>query len=426
MFKPKTTGAPTSPLRLVLLMATVMFINYVDRGNLYTAGPLIQDDLHLSAGDFGLLASAFYFTYVAAQFPAGWLADRFGAKVMLGLGATIWSVATLLTGFAGGFVSVLLLRLLLGIGESVGFTTTSKLIATSVPKDRVALANGTLGFGYLFGPAVGTALGGLIMAHYGWRFAFIVFGALSLLWLVSWRRVVIREVTIGSAAVPQGNVPTISEILRERGVWGASLGHFCGNYNFYFILAWLPTYLVKVRGFTLEEMAAVATGAYVIQAAAAFIAGWAIDSWVRKGGSRTFANKLPMGLAHLLGIGCMAGIVVLPIGASIASLFVYELFLGFSSPGYFAIPQIMGGPTAAARWVGVQNTIGNLPGIIAPALTGYLVYVTGTYVSAFALAGVVNLVGFIGWVLILPKIEPIDWAARAAARAATMRSSSAQ
>ena len=414
MLNPKPAAASTSPLVLVLLMATVMFINYVDRGNLYTAGPLIQDDLHLNEKEFGILMSAFYFTYSFAQFPAGWLADRYGAKLMLGIGAAIWSLATLLTGFAGGFFSVLVLRFLLGLGESAGFTSTSKLIATAVPRDHVALANGTIGFGYLFGPAVGTALGGVIMAHWGWRPAFFIFGALSLLWLIPWRRVVIAEITTASAA-PAGAVPTVREILRERGLWGASIGHFCGNYNFYFILSWLPTYLVKVRGFSLEEMAFIAGSAYVVNALAALFAGWAIDRYVRAGGSRTFANKLPMGLAHLLGIGCMAGIVILPVQASIASLFVYELFLGFSSPGYFAIPQIMGGPTAAARWVGVQNFIGNIPGMIAPALTGYLVFVTGTYVSGFALAGIINLIGFIGWVVILPKIEPIDWAARAAA-----------
>lgn len=427
MTTPKPAAAPTSPLWLVLLMATVMCINYVDRGNLYTAGPLIKGDLHLDPKEFGVLMSAFYYTYAIMQFPAGWLADRYGAKLMLGLGAAIWSLSTLLTGFAAGFYSVLVLRLLLGIGESAGFTTTSKLIATAVPRDHVALANGTLGFGYLFGPAIGTYLGGLIMARWGWRPAFFIFGGLSLLWLIPWRRVVIREVTTASAApaaaatadAPAGYVPTVREILQERGLWGASIGHFCGNYNFYFILSWLPTYLVDVRGFSIEEMAFIAGSAYVVNALAALFAGWAIDRYVRAGGSRTFANKLPMGLAHLLGIGCMAGIVALPVKASIASLFIYELFLGFSSPGYFAIPQIMGGPAAAARWVGVQNFIGNIPGMIAPALTGYLIFVTGTYVSAFALAGIINLIGFFGWVVILQKIELVDWAGRAAARAAS-------
>ena len=95
--------APTSPARLVLLMALSLFINYVDRGNLATAGPLLQDELGLSAKQFGALVSAFYLTYVLAMVPGGWLADRYGAKLVLGAGAAIWSLATLLTGFAGSF-----------------------------------------------------------------------------------------------------------------------------------------------------------------------------------------------------------------------------------------------------------------------------------------------------------------------------------
>jgi MFS family permease len=412
----QSTSAPTSPLWLVLLMALGMFINYADRGNLGTVGSLVQSDLNLTATKFGLLGSAFYVTYVIAQFPAGWLADRYGAKLILFIGAAIWSLTTLLTGFAVGFISLLLLRLLLGVGESVGFTTTSKLIATSVPGEHVALANGVLGCGYLIGPAFGTLIGGMMMSRVGWRPVFFVFGACSMLWLILWSRVRVAEVTQKTEAAT-GVVPTVGQILRERGLWGAALGHFCGNYNFYFILYWLPTYLVDARHFATDKMAWIASSAYAVNSAAALLAGWAIDRWVRRGGSRTFANKLPMGLAHVTGIVCMAGIVVLPDNLSIASLFIYEIFLGFSSPGYFSIPQIMGGPTAAARWVGVQNSIGNIPGIIALTATGMLVDATGTYVSAFALAGVVNLIGFIGWIVILPKIEPVDWAARAAARA---------
>lgn len=420
MPKVEAPRAPTSPLVLVLLMAASLFINYIDRGNLATVGPQIQADLNLSATRYGALLSAFYLTYTLGQFPAGWLADRYGAKLVLGAGALLWSVATILTGFAGGFITLLALRLLLGIGESVGFTTISKLIATRVPAEHVGIANGVIGFGYLVGPAVGTLFGGLLLAHFGWRGVFIVFGAASFLWLVPWRRVVVPEVTLKSpqplteaAAV----APSTSAILRERSLWGASLGHFCGNYNFYFILGWLPTYLEKARGFTVAEMTAVASSAYAINAAAALFAGWAIDHWVRKGHSATFAHKLPMALAHLLGIGCMAGLVLLPVTPAIACLFAYELFLGFSSPGYFAIPQIIAGPAAAARWVGVQNGIGNIPGIIALIGTGMLVDLTGTYYSAFALAGLINLLGFFGWVVIMQKVEPIDWAARARAHA---------
>jgi nitrate/nitrite transporter NarK len=106
----------------------------------------------------------------------------------------------------------------------------------------------------------------------------------------------------------------------------------------------------------------------------------------------------------------MAGMLLLPVQGSVACLFAYEVVLGLSSPGVFAIPQIMAGPAAAGRWVGIQNTCGNIAGIIAPAMTGVLLDLTGSFTSAFALAGAVNVLGLIGWVWILPRIAPLDWA----------------
>ena len=172
-------------------------------------------------------------------------------------------------------------------------------------------------------------------------------------------------------------------ILRERGLWGASLGHFSSNYNFYFILAWLPQYLVTVRGFSIQIMAGIAGGAYLINAIAAFIGGWAIDRWIRAGGSLNRIYKGIMGLSHVASIAAMAGMALLPVKGSIACLFVYEIVLGLASPGVFAIPQIMAGPKAAGRWVGVQNTCGNLAGVLAPAITGVLIDATGSFTSAF-------------------------------------------
>jgi MFS family permease len=398
----------TTPVQLVLLMAASLFINYVDRGNLATAGARVIDELHLSATEFGALGSAFFVTYTLMMIPAGALADRYGAKLMLGIGAAIWSLATLLTGFVGGFASLFALRLLLGIGESAAFPCTSKLIATGVKREHIGIANGVTGFGYLFGPAIGTFVGGFLTQRLGWRPVFMIFGALSLLWLLPWSRVVVAESTTRTHA-PSVDPPAMREILSQRGLWGAAIGHFSGNYTFYLILTWLPTYLIKVRGFSIDEMAWVATAAYAINASAALVAGWGVDRWVRSGRSATVAYKTPMGASHLISIVCFIGMALLPIQGCIISLFVFELFMGFSSPGYFGIPQILAGPTAAARWVGVQNSIGNLPGIIAPFVTGVLIDATGSYNSAFVLAGIVNLVGFIGWVLVLPKIEPIRW-----------------
>ena len=392
---------------MVLLLAAAVGINYIDRGNLATAAPLIQDELHLSATQLGFLLSAFFWTYVTAMTPAGWLVERYGARRVLASGVVIWSVATLLTGFATGLIGLLLLRLLLGLGESTAFPSASKALASEVPVSQLGLANGVMSFGYLVGPAIGTFLGGMLMTRIGWRPVFVLFGCLSLLWLWPWLRTP-HQSAAQPVAASQG-VPSFASILRQRGLWGASLGHFASNYNFYFILAWLPVYLVKARGFSMTSMAAIAGSAYLINAVSALWMGWYTDRWCRAGRSPDLIYKGIMALSHVASIGCMAGMVLLPINGSIACLFAYEIVMGLSSPGVYAIPQILAGPAAAGRWVGVQNTCGNIAGIFAPALTGILIDWSGSFVSAFALAGAVNVLGLVGWLFILPRIAPLDW-----------------
>ena len=292
--------------RLVLLVTAAVFINYVDRGNLATAAPLMQDQLHLSASQLGILLSAFYYGYVPCMPATGWLAERYGAKRVLAAGVTIWSIATLTTGFAGGFATLLALRVLLGVGESVAFPCASKLLAHAVDVSRLGIANGILSFGYLLGPAVGTLLGGYLMTVFGWRPVFVVFGALSLVWLWPWRRAEIAQPT---AFTPTGveSQPSFAQVLKRRELWGASLGHFASNYGYYFIVSWLPFYLVKSRGFSMGSMVAIASWAYLLNAVSALAMGWLADRWIRAGRSTTMVYKGIMAANHVAGIAFMIG-----------------------------------------------------------------------------------------------------------------------
>jgi MFS family permease len=409
---------PRAEARLVLLVTAVVFINYIDRGNLATAAPLIHDALRLNEKQLGVLFSAFYPTYVLCMPFTGWMAERFGAKRVLAAGIAIWSLATLLTGFAWSFASLLALRLMLGIGESVAFPCASKVLANKVEVARLGVANGILSFGYLLGPAVGTFLGGMLMARYGWRPVFVVFGAVSLLWLWPWLRARVDAPAGGSAAAHDGAAaaaaqavrpPALALILRQRALWGASVGHFAAHYTYYFILSWLPLYLVKARGFSIGAMALIASWAYLLNAVSALGMGRLQDHWIRTGRSTTLVYKGVMGSSHAIAMFCMAGMVLLPEHGSVAALFVFCIISGCSYPGLFAIPQIVAGPAATGSWVGVQNAAGNVAGMIAPAITGWLVYQTGHYELAFALAAIVNIFGFIGWVFVLPAVRPIDW-----------------
>jgi MFS family permease len=282
------------------------------------------------------------------------------------------------------------------------------VLAHAVEVSRLGVANGILSFGYLLGPAVGTLLGGYLMTLFGWRPVFVVFGAVSLVWLWPWNRVEVGA-PAPSKLPSHYSQPSFPQILRRRELWGASLGHFASNYGYYFIVSWLPFYLIKSRGFSMGSMVAIASWAYLLNASSALAMGWLADRWIRAGRSPTLVYKGIMAANHLAGIICMIAMVMMPAAGSIAALFAFEIVSGCSYPGLFAIPQILAGPRASARWVGVQNAAGNVAGLIAPAITGVLVDQTGLFDVAFALAAAVNILGLIGWVLMLRKITPIPW-----------------
>ena len=388
----------------VLLLATVLFINYVDRGTLPTAAPLMQLELGLDDEHMGRLMSAFFWTYAVSQIPVGWLAERYGAHRVLAAGLALWAGATMAMGFAHTFTALLILRLLLGLGESAGFPCVSKLLALAVPAKGLGLANGIVGCAYLFGPAVGTYGGGWLMANYGWRSAFVVFGALSLLWLLPWSRVA------SQVHATRGNIddtsPTFLMILKNPAMWGTGLGLFSSNYMFYFMLAWLPSYLVRERGFSIIEMAQLAGAAYAVNALSSLGTGWAIDRYIRGGGSANVGYKAVMAAAHVGSVVCMLAMGMGSKPWALAGMFLYQFLCGASSPGVYAISQILAGPRAAGRWVGVQNSLGSLAGVVAPWLTGHIIQSTGRFTNAFVVAAAVSVLGLVGWIWMLPKLAP--------------------
>lgn len=393
------------PWTIVGLLAAALFLNYIDRGVLPTAATLIQDDLGFTTGQLGLLFSAFYWSYALLQVPVGWLAERFGAWQILAGGLALWGCATMLVGAVQAFVALLLLRVLLGIGESAGFPCVSKLLATVVPVGGLGSANGLVSFAYLFGPAVGAYGGGLLMVHFGWRAAFWVFGGLSLLWLLPWSRAKLPQRAAAQAGAP---IPGWGQLLRQRSLWGTSLGHFSGNYTFYFMLTWLPFYLVRERGFSTAVMAGITGSAYVVNALSALAAGWMTDRFTARAGSANLAYKAVMALAHAGAVVCMLGIALGSPAWALGAIFVYQVLSGVSSPGTFAIAQILAGPSATGRWVGIQNAIANLAGI-APALTGIIIEQTHHFTGAFVLAAGVSVLGLAGWVWMIPKVAAIEW-----------------
>ncbi len=395
---------------IVLLLVVSVIINYVDRSNLSIAAPLVQRQFSLIPLQIGTLLSAFFWTYALMQITgiAGWLSDRLPVGwVMLG-GYALWSCATILTGLSSSFATLFMSLLLLGIGESVAYPCYSRIFA-ELPQQKRGQANAFIDAGTKLGPAAGAFVGGLILVHVGWRMLFLLLGAGGLLWILPWLRVMPRPRPHGhSDGTPV--LPSFGRLLRMRSAWGTFLGHFCGNYFFYFLLSWLPIYFVREEKMSVAAMSRAASGVYLLIALSTITAGWVSDRLIAAGLSPTRVRRtiVVSGLLVASSLAALAFIHSSPILARTVMI-VASIGYGIQASNHWAISQTLAGPLMAGRWTSLQNGIANLAGIVAPWLAGFIVQLTGTSRLTFLAAGVVALAGSVIWATLVPRVEPIAW-----------------
>ena len=398
-------GPRSSVNLIVLLLGVAVLLNYIDRGAIGIAAPIMTRELRLSPEAYGLVFSAFFWVYAPVQLFSGWLCDRFSVYKLMAAGILLWAGSTLLTGVVGGFASLMVLRVMLGIGESISFPGSTKIIARHVPAERRGIANAMVAAGIALGPAIGTLAGGLMLASWGWRTMFIVFGLVTLLWLAPWRSAV-GALTADELAESGQAVP-LRALIGRWSLWSMAIVHCLGNYCFYFLLAWLPSFLVKSRGFSITEMTLLATIGYAVQAVCALSYGRFSDWWTSSGRSEAACRRWMMVASQaaaaiaILGLSFAHGAVQIALllclaGAASAAL----------SMNLYAIAQMFTGPRAAGTWMGFQNALGNSSGIFGPILTGFIVQRAG-YDAAFVVTAAIAAVGSIWWAVGVPKIDQI-------------------
>jgi MFS family permease len=390
-------------LWLTLLLGALVLLNYVDRGAIGIAAPKLKGELLLSATAFGVAVSAFSWIYAPAQFAVGWLSDRFCVYRLIAAGLAVWALATFLTGFANGLAMLVGLRVMLGIGEGVAFPAASKIIARHVKPEHRGIANSTIAAALAWGPALGTFAGGWILYYYGWRPIFIFFGSVTLLWIIPW--LFVSKPHWRSYDHGSGNVP-VRQVMRNRTVWAMGIGHFCNTYGFYFMLAWLPLFLVKVRHLSILQMTGMMTTTYIVQGFGALAWGWFSDRLVKSGQDEGVVRKGLMCLYLLTSAGAILGI---GFSTSVSAIFAWLLLValvgGIGGAQAYAIAQVYAGPEAAGTWVGVMNGVGNTSGIIGPVLTGVLIQQTGSYMAAFIVSAAIVGFGGIWWWVALPHVQ---------------------
>ena len=395
-------GAISHPRVLLFLLTLAMGINFFDRVSLSVAAPVLAPELHITTWSLGLLLSSFFWTYSVCQIGSGWLVDRVEARSAYAVAFTLWSIATLCMAFASSFQGLLSGLLVLGVCESLAYPMTSHILASAFPEERRGLANSLVDLGARLGPAAGTMCGGLLIAHVGWRGLLAICGIGGGLWVIPWLLLAPRiRVVHGKSTVV---AVSWKRLLSRQAVWG-TVGGICGaNYAWYFLLIWLPTYLVRERHFSLSFLATFGSLPYLFMAISSVSGGAFSDYLIKRGHAPITVRKAFLSI----GLGATAFLlptVLLPQTAlSLAGLYLSCFGFGIYASNLFSLTQALAGSQAAGRWTGAQNCFGNVVGIASGICTGWLVQHTGNFVIPFIAASGACLLGAASfWLLVREK-----------------------
>ncbi len=392
---------------ITLLLVTSVMLSYMDRGNLSVAAPLLQDEMQISVSKLGSLLSAFFWTYAVFQLVSGWLVDRFDKSWVMAGGFLLWSSATAASGLVRSYGVLLAFRLVLGIGESVAFPVYSKILASQYTERRRGVANAAIDIGSKAGPCLATLFGGFFMVRMGWRPFFVLLGLVGVPWLACWLKW--KPQPTPAESVRGSDSPELTEILMQRGLWASATGLFCSSYFWYFLLTWLPYYLVRERNFSTARMSVVGALPFLFSiGGTSLAAAWSYRA-IGRGSTPTRVRKLCTG-------GGMAGTaVILAVPAvhsdlaAMAILMTASLSYGIYCSSHWTMTQTLAGPAAAGRWTGVVNFISNLAGIVAPIVTGRIAEQNGHFFWAFFTTAAVGVIGSLIYFFGFQKIEPVPW-----------------
>jgi MFS family permease len=393
------------------LLFTMTLINYFDRTVLSIAMPVLIQEFTLTPVAVGYLLSAFIWSYAPCQLPAGMLLDRWGTRKTAARCIAFWSAATALSAAATSFPFMFFTRLLLGIGESPTFPLAARAIREWAPVKERALAFSISGSGPAFGTAISAITIAWLVSVVGWRLAFVFSGALGFVWVAVWlllyrdpeeaswlsaaeRRMILAERSPGGTSGAEGM--GLKELLSYQTMWGLFLVQGCVNYTQYLFLTWLPTYLVQSRGLNILH-SGVQTGicyfgAMILTIGMGRLCDHLLTPEAVKAGKRRYAVViLAFGASVMVLAPYTASETLLLAEITISLACVQSVFVNT----YSLTNDLLHAGKSIGTAIGWIQLGGNIFGLAAPIATGYIVAATGSFTSAFLLAGALLIIGAI-------------------------------
>jgi MFS transporter, ACS family, solute carrier family 17 (sodium-dependent inorganic phosphate cotransporter), other len=388
----KTRRSQLMPTIFLCFGANVLC--FLDRVNISIAAPFIMQQYGWDETRMGIIFSAFFAGYVIFMIPGGVLADRFGAyKVLVG-GVAFWSLFTYLTPFFSRIGTMSVCRYLVGTGQGVNFPCISNFIARQVPMSHRAKVQGFTLSGITVGIVIGLPVGSWIISKWGWQAIFYVFGIAGGFWIFFWLYLA-RSVTAEPLQSPGTSREAIpwGTLLGNRSALGLSCSYFCHNYAGYLFLVWLPTYLIQVHGFSIAAMGIGAAAPPLASGIFMNVSGWFSDYLIKKGKSPEFSRKLLL-YSGMGGSGLL--LFLLPWISEpylvVGLLTISSAAKAVATPVYWTLAVDMA-PRHSGILSSIMNTSGNVAGIAASAITGWIVACFADWNLAILLGAGITLLG---------------------------------
>lgn len=388
----------------LVLLILAGIINYVDRATLSIANTEISSELGLNKIQMGYLLSAFSLTYAFAQLPLGALLDRLGARIMLGAGLFFWSLAQLAGGLINSFQQFFITRLVLGVGEAPQFPAGAKSVAEWFSIKERGRAMGTFNASAAMGTAIAPPLLTGLMLTFGWRWMFVIMGAVGIVLSICWYMVYRNRDELGltqeeedflndgapQAANTRATLAEWLSLFKSSSTWGILLGFMGVVYMIFLYLTWLPAYLMQEYNITLVKTGWLVAVPYIFAVAGTITAGYIADALVKRGYPLVSSRK------SLVAAGLvMAGVFTIPaayastVTQAIVFISIAQFCVQFASGSSWILVTSIIPSRQTSSLGGIQNFGGYLAGAAAPIITGYIAHNTGSFKNAFIVAAVI-------------------------------------
>jgi ACS family glucarate transporter-like MFS transporter len=394
-------------------------ITYLDRVCISAAAPAIMEELNLSVLQMSVVFSAFTLSYSLFEIPSGWLGDVKGPRRVLTRIVLWWSAFTMLTGAARGFQSLVVIRFLFGAGEAGAFPNIARSFSRWFPARERGRANGVMFLGSRLGGMLSAPVALVIIARWGWRASFVIFGLIGVVWAVAWYAWYrdrpeqhpamtpeeLAQINADSGPGESAGTPWRA-LLRSRNVYAICAMYFAFGYGLYFYFTWLPTYLIKVLGFSAFGGGLFAALPFLLAGIADVVGGWLTDRLSRRYGLRT--GRCHLGCAAFMTCAALVFASQLPVPA-VAKALLLALALASADLALgacWAVPIDIA-PDHAGVITGCMNTLGNLGGLVGPMVVGIAVDRWQSWTFPFYITALVYAGGALAWLAIDP-LSPLQ------------------